>query len=119
MTQFSQSLSFNLPDPFPGNAQTAANFFQSVRLIVFQAEALCFWYFRADGVRAGSYNNVPAVTTDDIEFKYNMSPRLTLGYVTNSGLGFRARWWESLKLPSRRPYSTASYPMITTPPVNS
>jgi hypothetical protein len=59
-----------------------------------QAESLFFKYYRADGVRSGSYNNVPASVTDEVKFDYNISPRLTLGYVFDGGLGFRARWWE-------------------------
>lgn len=62
--------------------------------IVFQAEALFFKYFRADGMRAGNYDNVPAVSTDDIEFQYSITPRLTLGYVFDNGLGIRTRWWQ-------------------------
>lgn len=61
---------------------------------VFEVEALLFKYHRADGVRAGSFNNVPPATTDDVRFDNEITPRITLGYITDSGLGFRARWWE-------------------------
>ena len=62
--------------------------------IVFQAEALFFKYHRADGVRAGSYSNVPPDFTDDVNFDPEATPRLTLGYVFDNGLGFRGRWWK-------------------------
>ena len=62
--------------------------------LFFQAEALFFRYNRADGARAGNFNNVPAVGTDDITFDYTATPRVTLGYVFDGGLGFRARYWE-------------------------
>jgi hypothetical protein len=58
------------------------------------AELLLFKYYRADGVRAGSFNNVPPATTDDIKFDYNTSPRLTVGFVGDSGIGGRIRYWE-------------------------
>lgn len=58
------------------------------------AELLFFKYYRADGVRAGSFNNVPAATTDDIQFDYNASPRLTVGVIGDSGVGGRIRYWE-------------------------
>src|SRR5688572_26808240 len=58
------------------------------------AEVLFLKYHRADGVRAGSFNNLPPATTDDITFDYNATPRLTLGYVTDSGIGARVRYWE-------------------------
>ncbi|HUG66215.1 MAG TPA: Lpg1974 family pore-forming outer membrane protein [Pirellulaceae bacterium] len=58
------------------------------------AELMFMKYHRADGVRAGSFNNIPPATTDDVSFDYNATPRLTLGYVTDSGLGVRVRYWE-------------------------
>ena len=62
--------------------------------LVFQAEALFFKYFRADGVRAGAFSTNPPATTDDISFDYVATPRITLGWVTDSGLGARIRYWE-------------------------
>ncbi|MCA9154418.1 MAG: hypothetical protein R3C99_05510 [Pirellulaceae bacterium] len=46
------------------------------------AEATFFKYHRADGVPAGS------------TFDYEVSPRITLGYTGQSGLGGRLRYWE-------------------------
>lgn len=60
----------------------------------FTAEALIFQYFRSDGVRAGSFNNVPAATTDDIDFDHVATPRFTVGFVSDSGIGARLRYWE-------------------------
>mgnify|MGYP002623876153 CR=1 FL=1 len=58
------------------------------------AELLLLKYHRADGVRAGSFSNFPPASTDDIEFDYAASPRLTVGYVADCGLGVRLRYWE-------------------------
>ena len=49
-----------------------------------------FKYHRADGVRVG----VGEADGEDAEFDYEITPRLTLGWVRNDGLGFRIRWWE-------------------------
>jgi len=62
--------------------------------LFFQAEGLFFRYSRADGVRAGNYNDIPVTTTDDVTFDYTITPRLTLGYLFDSGLALRARYWE-------------------------
>lgn len=62
--------------------------------LVFGIEGLLFKYHRADGVRAGSYSNVPPSYTDDVEFDHMLTPRITLGYVSDGGLGFRVRWWQ-------------------------
>jgi hypothetical protein len=52
------------------------------------AELLWFRYHRADGVRVGVEANEQA------EFDFEITPRLTAGWVRNDGLGIRARWWE-------------------------
>ena len=62
--------------------------------VVFDAEALFFKYHRADGVRAGSFSNIPPTATDDIAFDRAATPRLTLGLVSGDGLGVRMRYWE-------------------------
>jgi len=62
--------------------------------IVFESEVLFFRYHRADGVRAGSFNNFPPAVTDDVQFDHAASPRFTLGYVADNGLGFRVRAWD-------------------------
>ncbi len=54
---------------------------------IFGAEATFFKYHRTDGVRYGGGN------LDETQFDYNVSPRLTLGYVNCDGLGIRVRYW--------------------------
>src|SRR5262249_27731483 len=44
-------------------------------------------YHRADGVRAG-------VAGEDAEFDFEITPRLTVGWVREDGLGVRARYWK-------------------------
>lgn len=56
--------------------------------LLFQAETLFMKYNRADGVRVGDGAN------EDVDWDYDITPRITLGYVTDSGLGFRTRFWE-------------------------
>jgi hypothetical protein len=48
-----------------------------------------FKYHRADGVRTGT--DEPG---DDAEFDLEATPRLTVGYVGQDGLGFRIRYWD-------------------------
>ena len=60
--------------------------------LVFQGEALFFRYHRADGVRVGNLN--PGLGIDDVVFDHEASPRLTLGWVSNNGLGIRTRYWD-------------------------
>lgn len=55
---------------------------------LFQAETLFMKYNRADGVRVGDGAG------EDVNWDYDITPRITLGYVTDSGLGFRTRFWE-------------------------
>src|SRR5688572_6570612 len=57
--------------------------------LVFVAEAAFFRYHRADGVRIGDDEG-----DDDVEFDFEASPRITLGYAGSDGLGVRVRWWE-------------------------
>lgn len=60
--------------------------------LIFEAEALLFKFHRADGVRTGNFLLPPG--TNDVQFSHAITPRLTLGWVTDSGLGFRGRYWE-------------------------
>jgi hypothetical protein len=53
------------------------------------AELLWFRYHRADGVRVGT-----AEEGDNAEFDFEITPRLTVGYVRDDGLGVRIRYWE-------------------------
>ena len=53
------------------------------------AELLYFRYHRADGVRVGT-----AEPEDQVEFDFEMTPRLTAGFVGSDGLGARVRFWE-------------------------
>lgn len=55
---------------------------------IFGAEATFMKYHRADGVR---WNASPFGET---EFDYEVSPRLTAGYINCDGLGARVRYWE-------------------------
>jgi hypothetical protein len=57
--------------------------------IYFDAEATMFRYFRADGARVG--DDPPG---DNVRFGYYAAPRMTVGWVTPRGLGFRTRYWE-------------------------
>ena len=51
-------------------------------------EILYFQYLKADGVRTGTDSG-----SEDIDGDYEISPRITLGYETCSGMGLRTRWW--------------------------
>ncbi len=53
-------------------------------------ELLFLRYHRADGVRVG----VNANLGDEEEFDFDMTPRLTVGWVRSDGLGGRIRYWE-------------------------
>jgi len=53
------------------------------------AELMFFRYHRADGVRVG--DDAPV---ENVEFDFEATVRLTLGWVSSSGLGARVRWWE-------------------------
>lgn len=55
---------------------------------VFSAEAIFFKFLKADGVRLGTESG------DSVNGDYEITPRLTVGYVGPNGLGIRARWWE-------------------------
>ncbi|QDT05755.1 hypothetical protein K227x_41590 [Rubripirellula lacrimiformis] len=59
-----------------------------------ESEVLFFHYNRADGNRSGNYSLNPNVDSDDVDFDIEASPRLTLGYRTVDGLGFRARYFD-------------------------
>jgi hypothetical protein len=52
------------------------------------AELLFFRYHRADGVRAG------VDPPENVEFDFETTPRITVGWVRDDGLGVRARYWE-------------------------
>lgn len=56
---------------------------------IFDSEIVFFRYHRADGVNMNNYGD-----GDEAEFGFDVSPRLTLGYVSPDGLGVRVRWWE-------------------------
>lgn len=56
---------------------------------IFDSEIVFFRYHRADGVNTNNYGD-----DDEAEFGFDVSPRLTLGYVSPDGLGVRVRWWE-------------------------
>jgi hypothetical protein len=51
-------------------------------------EALWFRYHRADGVRVG------VNAGEDVEFDFEITPRITVGWVGPDGLGARLRFWE-------------------------
>jgi hypothetical protein len=53
-------------------------------------ELVWFRYHRADGVRVG----VNANLGDEEEFDFEITPRLTVGWVRSDGLGARIRYWE-------------------------
>ena len=53
------------------------------------AELMWFRYHRADGVRVGTDE-----VGDDAEFDFEITPRFTVGWVGEDGLGFRLRYWE-------------------------
>jgi hypothetical protein len=53
------------------------------------AELMWFKYHRADGVRTGTDE-----AGDDAEFDLEITPRITVGYVGQDGLGFRIRYWD-------------------------
>jgi hypothetical protein len=57
--------------------------------IVATAEATFFRYHRADGVRVGTNQN-----NDEVEFDFEISPRITVGWVGADGFGARVRWWD-------------------------
>lgn len=57
------------------------------------AELLILRYHRADGARSGNYSIIPVVDTDDVDFRYQAAPRMTLGYRFDSGIGFRTRYF--------------------------
>jgi hypothetical protein len=52
-------------------------------------ELLWFKYHRADGARVGT-----GEVGDDADAEFEMTPRLTVGYVRCDGLGVRARYWQ-------------------------
>jgi hypothetical protein len=54
-----------------------------------ELELMFFRYHRADGVRVGDFE--PA---EDVEFDFEITPRITFGWVRSDGLGARIRWWE-------------------------
>jgi hypothetical protein len=58
--------------------------------LIVEAEALWFKYARADGTSVG--DSLPGA--EHVSFDYNLTPRLTVGWVSNSGLGVRARYFE-------------------------
>jgi hypothetical protein len=51
-------------------------------------EALWFRYHRADGVRVG------VAADEGVEFDFEITPRLTVGYAGKDGGGARLRWWQ-------------------------
>jgi hypothetical protein len=64
---------------------------------IFDSEIMFFRYHRADGVNTNVYNYGNGYGDgygDEAEFGFDVSPRLTLGYMSPDGLGVRVRWWE-------------------------
>jgi hypothetical protein len=57
-----------------------------------ETEVTFFKYHRADGVRVGD-TYLPFEGAEDVEFDFEASPRITLGY-TQGCRGLRVRWWE-------------------------
>jgi hypothetical protein len=53
-----------------------------------EGEVMWFRYHRADGVKVGTFR------AETVEFDFEITPRITLGYVRCDGLGVRARYWE-------------------------
>lgn len=53
-------------------------------------EMTLFRYHRADGVRVGD----DPFAGENVEFDFEIAPRVTLGYAGADGFGFRVRWWE-------------------------
>src|SRR5205085_11483622 len=60
------------------------------------AELMWFKYHRADGARVSNETtNAAAVPgDDDVTFDFEATPRFTVGYVRDDGLGVRARYWD-------------------------
>ena len=52
------------------------------------AELTFFRYHRADGVRVGT-----SPANDEVEFDFDVAPRVTVGYKGDDGLVLRTRWW--------------------------
>lgn len=63
---------------------------------IFDSEIVFFRYHRADGVNTSNFGIYEDYYRDgdEAEFGFDVSPRLTLGYVSPDGLGVRVRWWE-------------------------
>lgn len=56
------------------------------------AELMFFKYHRADGARVSNETRNPA-GDDDVTFDFEATPRFTVGWVREDGLGVRARYW--------------------------
>lgn len=54
------------------------------------------WFFGAEATffRFHEANGVQDADGDNVEFDFEASPRITLGYVSCDGWGARIRWWE-------------------------
>ena len=59
-----------------------------------EGEATFFRYHRADGVRVGGEVEEFESNYDLVEFDFEASPRLAIGYISPDGLGVRARCWK-------------------------
>lgn len=58
-----------------------------------QGEITFLRYHRVDGVRSQT-SALIFPNAQDIEFDFEASPRITVGYVFEDGLGIRTRWWD-------------------------
>src|SRR2546425_5398367 len=56
------------------------------------AELMWFKYHRADGARVS--NETSTNGDDDVPFDFEASPRFSLGFVREDGLGVRVRYWK-------------------------
>jgi hypothetical protein len=57
--------------------------------LIVLGEATFFRYHRADGVRVGT-----GAPGEDVEFDFEVAPRITVGYAGSDGFGARLRWWD-------------------------
>ena len=60
---------------------------------ILDAEVAFLRYHRTAGVDAG-LPGTPGNGPQDIEFDFNATPRVTVGWVAPSGVGVRFRWWD-------------------------
>ena len=64
---------------------------------IMDAEVAFLRYHRSAGVDTGLASRTVYTTStspQDIEFDYNATPRITVGWAAATGLGVRLRWWD-------------------------